>query len=223
MPIHILSIAYMLLAVFYLKRWAWLKLPCLCGYFILMAIHYALWNPWNVPHLIIAEPVIAGAKLLVAIEAFIRIAESVPVREKRALFAVPVAVGIAGILAQARLFTVAAPIDWYRAIRQNEHLGIALACVACALCLRTDPWKVSPLMRKHGLILTIYFCVYAVTGWIPKRTLQEWEMVNWLFLVGHLPCLMLWAKLKFARPRLLSAGLQTILPELAGVHCPWTL
>ncbi len=178
--------------------------PFFSSYVLALCLYYPFWDP-RFP-LVVVEPILIGLKVAAVIEAYLLASRRVSSSEKRALFILLVAIASAGVLASLGF------LRGYRAYRQYAHIGIALGSCFGVLAMWVHPPIIWPRVKAHGMILALLMLNFAVTGFLPRSTMNEWLQTNCIFFSVSVLCVALWLTVGLLIPE--PVNLNTKLPDL---------
>ncbi len=158
-----------------------------------MALWLMIWEPYNVPKLVSLQPMLLSLRVCVVIEAFVLVTRGMAPRERRWIFLVMLACAAAGIRVTFGYIQGDRPLDWYLAIKQHAHLGLAIAALFSGLAIWNKPPRLGKAFRNHGLILIFYSLTDAAIGFVKGPSMGDQMIaVRCLFWAVSLLCMWMW-------------------------------
>lgn len=191
------AIGYALLFASLIRSKRYGLVPFFTLYIAAMVPAVALWNPNNATSLFIAGAILMILRICVAIEAFLLVSTWLALSERRGFLVAVIFFAGAFAVLTVGYYSEPGAMNWYKAARQNVHVSLSVAslCGVGLIWLKSrtlDPW-----VKKHGLIVTLYFSFYALVSFVKtgKGEAVKWYMADSLFSIGVCICIWLWLSL----------------------------
>ena len=161
---------------------------------VLTALYRPLWNPDDIARCMIADSLLLPLQLCIAVELFCNAVSLIPMRERRLLFALLIAITVPPALTVTLGYydSEDATALIYRTVRESIQIGLTVGCFAGCSLMWIEPPVITPFLRKHALLVTVYFAVHTVIGMFRPRAGREFYQLTTLSAVSATALLLCW-------------------------------